>query len=282
VAKDQLQRFIFENADVRGALVQLDASCLEMIRHQSYAPAQQTCLCEFAAAAVLLVGHLKFEGLLALQARGVAGMDLILAECNEKLEFRGVVNPGDGRQVDQGILALTLTPGRGQSYQGIVPLDSGGLAACLAEYFQQSEQLPTWFYIASGEKQVAAMMLQALPAQVSLDAEESAENWDRLVHLAATLTEQELLSLPAEEVLYRLYHEESVRLFDVQPVRYACSCSSVRMERGLLTLGVDELQQMVEELPEVVTHCHFCGKQYVFSRMEMMQLLQGAGPQNGH
>jgi molecular chaperone Hsp33 len=289
VSIDSLQRFIFDNADVRGALVSLNQSFFEMVDNQHYGQGKMALLAEFAAATVLLTGHLKIEGAFSLQARGSANVDLVMAECNDVLEYRGIVrgeNSLDNMAFAQifagGTLAITMMPKKGNTYQGIVPLQGNDLATCLVEYFNQSEQLPTWFRFSVSAKGVTGMMLQAMPAQICRDAEQSAENWNRFVHLASTLSSQEMDNLDHEEILYRLFHEESVRVFPAEPVHYQCTCSAVRMERGLLTLGEMELRQLIEEQQEIKTQCHFCLKEYAFSKSDILGLIQGAGSQNSH
>jgi len=284
VTQDSLQRFIFDNADIRGAYVTMGSSCEALFEHQDYAMGQRELLAEFSAAAVLLMGHLKFEGTIALQAKGGAQIDLMVAECNQALEFRAtmrasaeLVQENIQESLGGGILAMTLTPNHGSPYQGIVPLGADSLAQCLGDYFEQSEQLPTWFFLASNGKQAAAMMLQAMPAQVCVDAEEAAEHWSRVVQLASTLRDEEALNLEASDVLYRLFHEEQVRLFDPQSICFKCTCSLERMERGLLTLGAKELTELANEQESVSTQCHFCGAEYHFSRGEMLRLLQSVG-----
>lgn len=288
-SKDSLQRFIFEKADVRGALVSLNQSFLQMIENQLYEDTKKQLLAEFSAAAVLLSGHIKIEGLLSLQARGSANVDLVMAECNELLEYRGIIRGEKvlgGLDFDQILidakLAITIMPKQGHSYQGIVPLQSGGLASCLAGYFMQSEQLPTWFVFSASETGVTGMMLQAMPAQICLDEDESEENWSRLVHFASTLSGHEMQTLSHEEILYRLYHEETVRVFAAEPVSYRCTCSTERMERGLLTLGEQALRELLEEQDDLKTQCHFCLKEYRFSNADILCLIQGAGSQNSH
>lgn len=289
MAKDILQRFVFDNADVRGALVTLEQGYAGMLASRNYESGEQAILGEFAAAAVLLVSQLKFEGSLALQVRGGEGVDLVVVECTDQLEFRGTLSGSGvlsaynfGQVFADGILAMTMSPREGQRYQGIIPLQGGSLATSLGDYFRQSEQLPSWFTFAMSGERVVGMMLQALPAQVCPDPEDTAENWARLVHLASTLTGEEMLQLDHEELLYRLYHEEKVRLFELQPVQYRCTCSRERMERGLLSLGSAELLQILAEQEDISTQCHFCGREYHFSRGDITDLLRGSGSHNSH
>ena len=291
MSKDALQRFVFEQADIRGAVVTLEKEFAEMTSSQVYSEGEKYLLGEFAAAVVLLVNQLKFEGTLALQVRQGASVGLIVVECSDQYTFRGTIhdaveNLKPAAALDQvcdgGILSMTISPSEGHSYQGIVPLQGSDLAECLMAYFQQSEQLPSWFRFAISEKKAVGIMLQALPPQICCEPEETTENWDRAVHLASTLTQEEMLNLDHEEVLYRLYHEESVQLFPIQPVQYHCQCSIERMERGLLTLGPEELEEIIEDQANITTQCHFCGKTYHFSDTHIRALIQGAGPYSSH
>lgn len=280
MSKNFLQSFIFDNADIRGAIVKLESGFLEMIGHQNYQLSQQNLLAQFTAASLLMSSHIKFDGLLSLQARGHKAVSLVMTECTNQLEFRGLIQ-AEGELEEQafsqlfeeGVLAITIEPKQGQRYQGVVPLEGDSLADCLALYFEQSEQLASWFFIAHQQGKVAGLMLQALPAS-QLDQEQRAEDWQRITHLASTLTADELLSLPADEVLHRLYHEEVVRVFGKKAAKFQCSCSMERMERALISLGSDELRQIIEEDGKVETQCHFCNQSYHFDEQQIQQLIQ--------
>lgn len=280
MSKNFLQSFIFDNADIRGAIVKLDSSFLELIQHQQYHSTQQELLAQFVAANLLMSSHIKFEGLLSLQARGNKAVSMVMTECSDQLDFRGIVQ-GEGELEEQdfsqlfegGVLAITIEPKQGNRYQGVVPLEGASLADCLALYFEQSEQLPSWFFIAHHEGKVAGLMLQALPAS-QLDKEQRDEDWQRITHLASTLTVDELLNLPAQEVLHRLYHEEEVRVFEEKPAQFQCTCSVERMERALISLGHEELRQILEEDGKIDTQCHFCNQSYHFGHLAISQLIQ--------
>lgn len=280
MSKNFLQSFIFDNADIRGAIAKLDSSFLELIQHQQYHSTQQELLAQFVAANLLMSSHIKFEGLLSLQARGNKAVSMVMTECSDQLDFRGIVQ-GEGELEEQdfsqlfegGVLAITIEPKQGNRYQGVVPLEGASLADCLALYFEQSEQLPSWFFIAHHEGKVAGLMLQALPAS-QLDKEQRDEDWQRITHLASTLTVDEILSLSTEEVLHRLYHEEEVRVFEEKPAQFQCTCSVERMERALISLGHEELRQILEEDGKIDTQCHFCNQSYHFDHLAISQLIQ--------
>lgn len=280
MSKNFLQSFIFDNTDIRGAVVKLETSFAEMMEHQVYQASQQQLLAQFVAANLLMSSHIKFEGLLSLQARGHKSVSMVMTECTDQLEFRGIVQ-GEGELEQQtfsqlfedGVLAITIEPKHGQRYQGVVPLEGNSLVDCLALYFEQSEQLASWFFIAHQQGKVAGLMLQALPAS-QIDAEQRKEDWQRITHLASTLTVTELLELSVQEVLHRLYHEEEVRVFEPKPAKFQCSCSMERMERALISLGAEELRQIAEEDGEIDTQCHFCNKNYRFDEQQIQQLIQ--------
>jgi molecular chaperone Hsp33 len=280
---DHLQSFMFDNTDIRGAIVQLDNSFAQLLKGHHYPDAYRALMSQMVGANVLLTSKLKFEGLISLQARGKEEITLAMAECNEKLEYRGILRGNfSGEHVDNfaelfqgGVLAITIEPKQGQRYQGVVPLEQDSLSGCLADYFELSEQLPSWLYLLPAVDTVRGILLQALPAQVCQDAEQRAEDWSRIVHLASTLKAEELAHLSAEELLHRLYHEEQVRLFEPMPVSFACSCSQERMERALVGLGREELESIIAEQGKLEAQCEFCGVQYVFTKGEIQHLLQG-------
>ena len=281
-SEDLLQSFIFENIDIRGAIITLDKSLKALFEAHGYDRNSQSLLAEFTAANVLLTLTLKFEGLLSLQARGNGNIALINSECNDKLEFRGIVqanSPVHNNNLEElfkdGTMAMTIEPKKGQRYQGIVPIENEALSDCLSGYFAQSEQLPSWFKFSYSNQRITGLFLQALPAQICTDPDQRSEDWDRLTHLAATATDAEMLNLNHQELLYRLYHEEQVRIFDPKAVKFQCTCSKERMERALLAVNPDEIRQILAEDGELKTQCHFCNKEYLFVSGEIQQLLQG-------
>ena len=279
---DSLQKFLFDDTDIRGAIVTLGTSFEALIADKNYSSAQQALMAEFAAANILMTGNLKFEGSLILQARGAGPVSMVMMECDDQLDFRGIIDashdlvdiPFDDVFSD-ATLAITVEPKQGQRYQGIVPLEKHNLAACLEDYFKQSEQLPTWFRFSEQDGVVRGIMLQVLPAQLCLDSDTREEDWTRLCHLASTLSADEMATLDNETLLHRLYHEETVRLFEPESSRFHCSCSKERLERALLSLGAQELREILAEDGEIKTHCHFCETQYQFLEAEVMQLIQG-------
>lgn len=280
---DFIQRFHFTNSPVRGELVQISESVEAVLDRHDYPSNVANLLAEAMAACTLLASALKFEGSLILQARGDGPLETLMVECNHRRELRAIAQLGESwsdaanhlplpELLGQGQLAITIDPEKGQRYQGIVPLDNDRLSTCLEHYFQQSEQLPTRIWLATGEAAGAGLMLQVLPGH---DHEEDADLWPRICQLSDTIKPDELLNLPTEDILYRLYHEESVELHEPQPVCFRCSCSRERTEQVLLSLGEAELRGIVEEQGEIDISCQFCNQHYRFDAVDVEQLLLG-------
>jgi molecular chaperone Hsp33 len=171
-----------------------------------------------------------------------------------------------------GRLVLTIEPDDAQPYQGIVPLQGENLAAALQTYFEQSEQLKTRLWLFANETDAVGLLLQELPAQNN-----DKSDWERIEILANTVTEQELLELDCEDLLYRLFNEELVRLFDAEPVEFKCACSRPRIARTLRALGEEELEGILQEQGRIEVGCEFCGENYLFDRVDVETLLSGEG-----
>jgi len=277
MSKDLARRFLFEHSDVRGERVQLNAAYAAVLENHNYAPGVRRLLGEFLAASVLLGSTLKFSGRLTLQARSKGQIPLIMAECSSDSTVRAIARGAQqanseafGQLLHDGQLAITIERRNGSPYQGIVPLSGDSLAHSLDAYFAQSEQLPSRFWLVSDGITASGLLLQQLPAQQRLDAAERANYWEHLQALADTLTEAELLTLPAERMLHRLFHQEPVRLFEPRSVRFACSCSRQRSMAALRTLGRDEIESILREQGSVTMDCEFCNQRYTFGSDELL------------
>ena len=286
---DFSQRFLFDDSDVRGELVALHESYQHVLAKHDYPPAVAQLLGELMAAAALLVGTLKFDGLLVLQARSNGAVPLLMVECSSARELRGIARYESAELgelatlaelMPDGVLAITVEPTQGQRYQGIVDLDGADLAACLTNYFQTSEQLATRFWLHADGLRARGLLLQQLPADRLLDADERQENWLHLLTLANTLSAEELLALDNETLLHRLYHEEALRLFEPNGLSFRCSCSRERSANALVSLGLEDAENLVaEQGGAVVIDCQFCNERYSFDAADVAQLFAGGGSQ---
>ncbi|WP_193162986.1 Hsp33 family molecular chaperone HslO [Microbulbifer hainanensis] len=290
---DQLERFIFSQHDIRGQMVTLTESYRAVLENNQLPPPVAQLLGEFLAAACLLSTTLKFEGLLVLQARGEGDVPLILAECTHHSDLRGIARVADGAQIDdaatlqqlignRGALAITIEPRDGERYQGIVPLEKDTLAECLEDYFTQSEQLETRFWIESSPETVGGIMLQVLPGNNAASAEENRDAWETAQHLAATVTPQELHEVPHDQLLHRLFHQLKPAALGTANIRFKCSCSRERSARALISLGPEDVYQLLEQQGgEITADCQFCNAQYRFDR-DQIENLFNAPPHTLH
>ena len=257
---------------MRGELVHLDQTWRSVIERHNYPDVLRDLMGELSAAAVLLAATLKLKGSLVLQIHGKAALKLLVVECTGNLELRatakweGELGRGTLRElVGDGRFVITLDPKDGnQAYQGIVALEGESVAEILQNYMARSEQLDTRMWLAADGQQAAGMLLQRLPEQKSQDA----DAFERASQLGATLKREELLSLPADELIHRLYHEEDIRLFEAQNVTFNCTCSRDNVARMLKMLGREEVGDILAERGEIEVFCEFCNERYVFDAID--------------
>ncbi len=282
-SSDALHRFLIEQSHIRGEIVRLDSTLRALEGANAYPEPVRQLLAETAAATALLAATIKFDGYLTLQVKGNGPVNLLVVEATGEGTLRGVarhdeVVPDAGIRtlMGAGHLVMTIDPGRGgERYQGIVALDETSLVRTLQNYFSQSEQLPTRLWLAVDDDSAAGFLLQNLPANRPRDALEEDDDWNRCVLLADTLTDAELLHLPVEKLLHRLFHQESVRLLGASPVNFACRCSRERVELTLKALGQREVKQILEEDGEVEVTCEFCNTTYALDAVDIGHLFAG-------
>ena len=280
--QDHKQRFLFPDSDIRGELVQVESSVSRILEGHSYPLPVQGLIGEAVAAVALLASTLKFKGRLALQAQGKGPVSLLLAECSHDGELRALARHSDGQDwshgdiqtlIGEGTMVITITPDQGRQYQGIVPLSGDTLAECLQGYFQQSEQLPTSLWLASGNNRAAGLLLQRLPNQLAT-TDCNNQMWEHLDALASTLQMEELLNLDDQTILHRLFHDTPPQLPDAQPLQFGCTCSRDRNRNALISLGNQELQQLLDEDGEVTLTCDFCRHQEHFDAVDLAEMIR--------
>ena len=281
ITTDFTQRFIFDNHDARGELASLEQSYAHVLAKHDYPQPVRILLGELMAAAALLVGSLKFDGLLTLQVRGDGPLSLLMVECSSEREIRGLARYEAAQiaaeaslhdMLPGGVLAMTVDPAQGQRYQGLVALDGGSLAECLNSYFASSEQLESRVVLHADGRRARGFLLQQLPVGQGAAGEARAASWQHLITLAQTLSAEELLGLDNATILYRLYHEEDVRLFDAQALEFGCSCSRERSQKALLSLGEQDVLALLEEQNgHIEMDCQFCNQRYPFTAGDIRQ-----------
>ena len=276
---DQLQRFSFDNTDIRGEVAHLNASFRDVMKRHQYPKVIAVELGELMAATALLSANLKFAGRLTLQVRLPGNVSLLQAETSDKGELRAIARYEDGLaddelSFDNGQLVITIEPEQGQRYQGITAIEGGNIAKAMEDYFEQSEQLASRFWLECDGQNAAGFMLQKMPAMETSDA----DAWDRLTHLASTLKAEELLELNNDVLLHRLYHDEAVRLYEPSALKFFCTCSKSRLASALMQLGYDELDSILQEAGKIEISCEFCQQHYSFDREQVNELFPQRKP----
>ncbi len=283
MANNTLHRYLFEDLSVRGELVQLDDAYQQIISSKEYPKAVQNLLGELLVATTLLTATLKFEGSITLQLQGDGPVSLAVINGDNDQKVRGVAR-FDGDIADdatlhqlmgKGYLVITISPKDGERYQGVVALDGKDLAACFEGYFERSEQLKTRLWLRLGEFEdkphAAGMLLQVMP-----DGTGSADDFEHLEQLTDTIKNEELFGLEAEDVLYRLYNQDKVQLFEPQAVEFFCGCSRERSAGAIVTIARAEVDDIVKTEGKVSLHCDYCGTSYDFDSIDVANIFEEA------
>lgn len=271
---DKLYRYLFEQRAVRGEWVRLNQTFTDTLNTHHYPKAVQNLLGEMMVATNLLTATLKFNGNITVQIQGDGPLRLALVNGNDEQQIRALARiEGEitdemnlHQMIGKGVLVITIAPQKGERYQGVISLDKPTISECLEDYFARSEQLQTQLIIRTGEyegKPVAAgMLLQIMP-----DGQGTPEDFEHLTTLAATVKDEELFGLPAEELLYRLYHEETVELYPPQSVSFFCGCSAERSGAALLLISDEEIDEILaEHKGSIDMQCECCGTHYFFNK----------------
>lgn len=284
---DTLHRFLFENTPIRGNHVSLNLSYQKALQHQQMPDALKRALGELMAASALLTATLKMEGTLIMQIQSKGVLKLLVVECNSEFGLRATAKwDGDIADdqhlfdlIEKGQFVITIDPKGKQAYQGIVPIEGESIAEVLQNYMYRSEQIDTRLWLSSDDDTAAGMLIQKLPDttnQTTMTPEQKAEQletWNRIGYLAETIKSEELLSLDAQTVLRRLFHEEDIELFEPHHTHFFCSCSRHAVANMLRTLGEAEINSILEDEGKIDIHCDFCNQQYVFDEVDAKELI---------
>ena len=281
VDPEGIRRFLFEGAGVRGVIVRLEHSWRQIRGRDDYPDNIARVLGEVTAATALFAGDIKLAGHVSVHLKASPLLPLVFAECTAEGQVRGLARWGEDApsrslrpdELEGAVLAITIErQENGTRYQGLVPLEGDHLARSFEAYFAQSEQLPTAIYLASDANTCAGVLIQQIPAEGGAERERDALTFEHAKILADTLQAEELLKLDATELLRRLYHEDDLRLFDANPVRFQCRCSRERVAGMLRTLGREEAFAVLAEQGQVAVTCEFCNEHYRFDGIDLAQV----------
>jgi len=279
-----LQRFLLEDLDIRGAIVQLDDVWQALLTGRSYAPAVRDLLGAMSAVACVIGGNLKQAGRLTIQLQGHGPVSLLVVDINESLNLRGYAKAsedaagkaGISELVGDGQLLLTLDmPGLRHPYQSYVPIEGNSVAEIFEHYLTQSEQQPAALHTAASSRGAACLFLQKLPDADRKDP----DGWDRVTRLASTVRAEELLGLSAEDILIRLFHQETVRLLDARELTHDWPQDWDKVRDVLRSLGRAELEAMLAEHGEILIHDDLSNHEYRFNADDVAALFAEPGPE---
>ncbi len=275
---DSLQRFIFEHASIKGEIVHLHDTYQTIIQQRPYPKAVKSMLGEALMSCILLAGSIKFEGEINLQFHGDERLPLMIVQCDNLLNIRACAKYLNTPDVDyeqafiNGQMAITINQYKNtNSYQSIVPIRSVSMADNLMHYFAQSEQIPSKVWLAISDESAAGMILQLMPGQNTLQREQF---WEYAVQIGHTISEEELLTLDNETILYRLYHETVLRLYDARSIHFKCRCNPEKMKQVLNVLGEVEVKKLLKETGHVEVSCDFCNQHYSFDPIDIAMLFR--------
>ncbi len=287
VSDDLVAAFQIENAPVRGRVARLGKLIDEVLSRHAYPEPVANLLGEACALAALVGASLKFDGKLIIQAQGDGPVSLVVADYDTSGALRGYckfdpdrmaetsggfVRPGAQVLLGKGVFIMTIDQGPDtERYQGVTPIEGETLALCAETYFAQSEQTPTRVRLAVGQLVTEAgtawraggMLIQNIAGDA--DARELADDsWVSAQALFETIGEDELIdpTVPADRLLYRLFHEGGVRLFQPKALEAFCRCSSERILNVLRAFPAEERSDMIESDGLIRVTCEYCSRVY--------------------
>lgn len=277
---NEIQTFLLEENGIRGALVRLEETWTKVIADHDYPPDVRLLLGESVVAALLLASGLKSTPSVALQLQSEGPLKLLLVQCADGQRVRAMASFKAGPRavplLGAGRLVVNLDTGKPNGFfQGIVPLTSAKLDECLESYFAQSEQLETRLVLRSDANRVAGLLLQVLPGH---GEERAASVFEDAAACASTVTAAELTSLPAEELLPKIFAGRSIRLFAERPVTHDCRCTPERLAGVVRMLGEDEVKSLLAEQGHVELKCEFCNRAFRYEENDIKRMLAGAEP----
>jgi molecular chaperone Hsp33 len=269
-----INRFLFKDLDIRGQHLSLIDTWQDMIQNRGYSVLVRQLFGELSALAIFLANGIKHKGKLTLQVQGSGIVSLLLVEVTSDLKIRGMVRSDStieeedslDKILGEGQIVATLYNSQtDHSFQSLVPINQKGLIATFEDYFFQSEQLESRLWVSSTQENLCAMLLQKMPEADQHDS----EGWHRVGTLSDTITQDELISLDAESLLHRLFHEETLQLFNADWVGYECEQSKERFEKIIYDLGEQDARDLLKERGEIAIHNEICNEHLFFDEQDV-------------
>lgn len=269
-----IQRFLFKDLSIRGQVIQLDDAWQSMVKDRHYPPAITKLLGELTAFSVIMATGMKHTGKITLQIQGTGPITLLVVEVTHDLKIRGVAKtnqdvPNDATleaMLGDGKILVTLENTQtNHHFQSYVERTGDNITEACENFLSQSEQLPSKLWLAATDTALGGVLIQKMP-----DSDERDEDgWDRIYNLSSTIKDEELTHLDAETLLHRLFHEETVELFEAQEVNYDCPKDKERVDAMLRSLGEDEVRKVLDEQGEIVIHNEICNYHIRYGQAEV-------------
>jgi len=269
-----IRRFLFKDLNIRGQHLSISQTWQAMVQDRGYTRQVRQLFGELSAMAIMLANGIKHQGKLTLQYQGDGVVSLLLVEVTHDMKLRGMIRSNGTIKEDDN---LDTVLGEGQmvatlyntqtdhSFQSLIPRNPLGLISTFEDYFSQSEQLDSKLWVSSTKDNLSAMLIQKMPEIKNNDE----EGWSRITALASTITNQELCSLDAEQLLHRLFHEETVQLFEQDQVDYECQQDRRRFEKIIFDLGEEDARNLLEERGEISIHNEVCNEHLFFNEQDL-------------
>jgi molecular chaperone Hsp33 len=274
---DYVQRFLFENLDIRGRLVCLTGAWQRMLDGRGYPEDIVTLLGHTTALNVLLGANQKDAGRVTLQVQGTGPVKLLVADCTAELRIRGMAHyqrqeigrENERELLGDGRLSVTLEDVKsGKFYQSLVPLEGETLEQIFTHYLRQSEQVPAYLRLYADGGAAAGLLLEKLPGADTRDP----DGWNRVTHFANTLTLEETRGVQPYDLLTRVFPEELMRVFRLYAVEYHCPYDEDKVKDMLRGLGREEVESILAEQGEVVIRNEMCNHEYRFDAAAVARL----------
>lgn len=283
--------FVIESSGLRGRVVRMDTVLDQILTSHAYAAPVARLTAEVATLAVLLGSMLKYDGIFTLQTQGEGPVNMLVSDFTSGGDVRACAKirekaaPGSSPLLGKGYMAFTVDQGENtERYQGIVELKDDSLLKSIQIYFTQSEQIRTGIKMSVGQVdgvwRGAAIMLQDMPeegglpvAGESVDVSADEEHWRHAMIMMESAADEELLTLPPEELLFRLFHEEGVRVFEGKALRKNCRCSMEKVEGILVTLSEEDIVHITVD-GQVRMTCEFCSREFNFDPADVDRIMK--------
>lgn len=274
---DYVQRFLFEDLDIRGRLACLTGAWQHMLHGRGYPRSIVSLLGHTTALNILLGANQKGSGRITMQVQGSGPVKLLVSDCTAELRIRGMARyEGNGVAaanervlLGDGKLSVTLEDLKsGQLYQSLVPLEGETLENIFENYLSRSEQLTTFLRLYADAGAICGLLLEKLPGADARDP----DGWNRVTHLANTLTLDETRDAQPYGLLTKVFPEELMRVFRLYPVEYHCPYDEGKVKDMLLSLGREEVESILAEKGEVVIRNEMCNHEYRFDARAISEM----------